>query len=85
MKIFINKKKSALHLCSYLHNTKQGEGEKCVKKGGGTFVKEILKFYGPSALQCRLECDSGYVSQYTPLITCVNGQYAQGVIIGEEL
>ena len=28
-----------------------------------------------SALQCRLECDSGYISQRTPLITCVNGEY----------
>ena len=30
------------------------------------------------ALQCRLECESGYVAQRTPLITCVNGEYAQG-------
>ena len=31
-----------------------------------------------SALQCRLECEAGYVAQRTPLITCVNGEYAQG-------
>ena len=31
-----------------------------------------------SALQCRLECDSGYVAQRTPLITCVYGEYAKG-------
>ena len=31
-----------------------------------------------SALQCRLECESGYVAQRTPLITCVNGEYAPG-------
>ena len=31
-----------------------------------------------SALQCRLECESGYVAQRTPLITCVNGEYAKG-------
>ena len=31
-----------------------------------------------SALQCRLECEPGYVAQRTPLITCVNGEYAQG-------
>ena len=30
------------------------------------------------ALQCRLECDPGYVAQKTPLITCVNGEYAKG-------
>ena len=30
-----------------------------------------------SALQCRLECQSGYVAQRTPLITCVNGEYAK--------
>ena len=30
------------------------------------------------ALQCRLECESGYVAQRTPLITCVNGEYAKG-------
>ena len=30
-----------------------------------------------SALQCRLECESGYVAQRAPLITCVNGEYAQ--------
>ena len=31
-----------------------------------------------SALQCRLECEAGYVAQRTPLITCVNGEYAKG-------
>ena len=31
-----------------------------------------------SALQCRLECESGFVAQRTPLITCVNGEYAKG-------
>ena len=30
------------------------------------------------ALQCRLECEPGYVAQRTPLITCVNGEYAKG-------
>ena len=30
------------------------------------------------ALQCRLECEAGYVAQRTPLITCVNGEYAKG-------
>ena len=30
------------------------------------------------ALQCRLECESGYIAQRTPLITCVNGEYAKG-------
>ena len=34
-----------------------------------------------SAIQCRLECEPGFVAQHTPLITCVNGQYAKGVII----
>ena len=28
-----------------------------------------------SALQCRLHCDSGYVSQKTPIVTCVDGEY----------
>ena len=31
-----------------------------------------------SALQCRLECEPGYVAQRTPLITCVKGKYAKG-------
>ena len=31
-----------------------------------------------SALQCRLECESGYVAQKTPLITCVKGEYEKG-------
>ena len=30
-----------------------------------------------SALQCRLECQPGYISPRTPLITCVNGEYAK--------
>ena len=30
-----------------------------------------------SALQCRLECRPGYISPRTPLITCVNGEYAK--------
>ena len=29
------------------------------------------------ALQCRLECEPGFVSQRSPLITCVNGEYAK--------
>ena len=37
-----------------------------------------LKFEIFLALQCRLECESGYVAQRTPLITCVNGEYAKG-------
>merc|ERR1719270_1230510 len=28
-----------------------------------------------TALQCRLECEAGYISQKTPLITCVDGIY----------
>ena len=28
-----------------------------------------------SALQCRLDCDPGYVSHKTPIITCVDGRY----------
>ena len=31
-----------------------------------------------SALQCRLECEPGYVAQHAPVITCVNGEYAKG-------
>ena len=30
------------------------------------------------ALQCRLECEPGYVAQRVPLITCVNGEYEKG-------
>ena len=36
------------------------------------------------ALQCRLECDSGYIAQRTPLITCVNGEYAKRVSLSDE-
>ena len=28
-----------------------------------------------SALQCRLECQPGYATHWTPLITCVHGKY----------
>ena len=28
-----------------------------------------------SALQCRLDCDPGYVAHKAPIVTCVNGQY----------
>ena len=28
-----------------------------------------------SALQCRLDCNPGYVAHKAPIITCVNGQY----------
>ena len=35
-----------------------------------------------SGFQCRLECDSGFIAQRTPVINCVDGVYAQGVIIG---
>ena len=28
-----------------------------------------------SALQCRLDCDAGYVSQRPPIISCVDGRY----------
>ena len=42
-----------------------------------TWLAKIIKTLF-SALQCRLECQSGYVAQRTPLITCVNGEYAQG-------
>ena len=38
----------------------------------------IIWFNHSLALQCRLECESGYVAQRTPLITCVNGEYAKG-------
>ena len=37
-----------------------------------------LQFSPSSALQCRLECDSGYSTARTPLITCVNGKYEKG-------
>ena len=37
--------------------------------------------YQLSALQCRLECQPGYVANRKPLITCVNGEYAKGAII----
>ena len=35
-------------------------------------------FSPSSALQCRLECESGYATARTPLITCVNGKYEKG-------
>ena len=38
--------------------------------------RKLMDFF--PALQCRLECDPGYVAQKTPLITCVNGEYAKG-------
>ena len=28
-----------------------------------------------SALQCRLDCNTGYASDLSPLITCVEGSY----------
>ena len=34
-----------------------------------------------SGFQCRLECKSGFIAQRTPVINCVDGVYAQGVII----
>ena len=36
------------------------------------YSKEWLPF---SALQCRLDCNPGYVAHKAPIITCVNGQY----------
>ena len=54
---------------------------------GATFLDEGAQTY--PALQCRLECEPGYVAQRTPIITCVNGEYepfnpsAFGVCIGE--
>ena len=38
-----------------------------------------------SALQCRLECEPGYIAQRTPLVTCVDGEYEKGVIIFTQL
>ena len=29
----------------------------------------------PQALQCRLDCDAGYMSDLPPIISCVNGNY----------
>ena len=43
---------------------------------GTSFLDEDAQSY--PALQCRLECEPGYVAQRTPLITCVNGEYAKG-------
>ena len=34
-----------------------------------------------SGFQCRLECDSGFVAQRTPVIYCVDGAFAKSVII----
>ena len=42
----------------------------------GMELRKLMDFF--PALQCRLECDPGYVAQKTPLITCVNGEYAKG-------
>ena len=47
---------------------------------GNKFVLEITF----SALQCRLECESGYVAQLTPVITCVNGEYEKRVSLSAE-
>ena len=52
----------------------------------GVDIRFIYIFVSPchaSALQCRLECDSGYVAQQTPLITCVKGEYAKKVSFGQ--
>ena len=43
----------------------------CVKK-----LKYLNIFL---ALQCRLECEPGYVAQRVPVITCVNGEYEKRV------
>ena len=34
-----------------------------------------LPWHFLSALQCRLDCNPGYVAHKTPIITCVNGEY----------
>ena len=40
---------------------------------GTSFLDEEAQSY--PALQCRLECEVGYIAQRTPIITCVNGEY----------
>ena len=64
----------ATHLCS-LTNTMMHSIWHAELKIMSFFSKLKSAF---SALQCRLECESGFVAQRTPLITCVNGEYAQG-------
>ena len=44
---------------------------------GSELFKLSLKIF-ISALQCRLECEPGYIAQRKPIITCVNGVYVQG-------
>ena len=39
------------------------------------FPKKYLSRCILSALQCRLDCNPGYVAHKTPIITCVKGQY----------
>ena len=66
-------------------------GKRCPFPGSlphGSWTCEVqdLPIYGASlleeeeaqtypALQCRLECESGYIAHKTPIITCVNGEY----------
>ena len=38
-------------------------------------LRKSSERYFFSALQCRLDCDPGYVSQRPPIITCVDGRY----------
>ena len=38
-------------------------------------LKSYPSWYLLSALQCRLDCNPGYVAHKTPIITCVRGKY----------
>ena len=49
-------------------NTYPGEWSKASSKF-------TFKWHFLSALQCRLDCNPGYVAHKTPIITCVNGEY----------
>ena len=40
----------------------------------GTEKVPLYNFF-PSAYQCRLDCNAGYVSDLSPVITCVEGSY----------
>ena len=60
------------------YNKKTNKFSSCINSAF-TKKKRILNYKSLFlALQCRLECEPGYVAQRTPLITCVNGEYAKG-------
>ena len=44
-----------------------------------TKLQNILQAAFSDKLQCRLECESGFISQKPPLITCINGEYEKRV------